>query len=203
MVHGKTIHCSRSRREASSLQKCMSCLTLSSAQDPKHLIQSVLQQFGNREQKTALKMTISKTEATVPVRHQIEWHVCSGDTSVQILHKLQEFMSEIGRVPESFPDIMIFTSMFNDITDQGGDKVQGKCLHSAKEVATDAATFRLGYRCFCGPGSQQTWKYNESMPTSHFANGRMRQTRYYDDWRSYPQQTSCAQVFEQASNRLS
>ena len=32
----------------------------------------------------------------------IEWHVCFGDTSVQILRKLQDFMSETGHAPESF-----------------------------------------------------------------------------------------------------
>ena len=73
--------------------------------------------------------------------------------------------------PESFPDRIIFTSMFNDITDYGGKKVQGKCLDSANEVATCAARFRPGYWCFCGRGSEQTWKYNESRPTSHFADG--------------------------------
>ena len=34
----------------------------------------------------------------------IERHVCPVNTSVPILHKLQEFMSEAGLAPESFPD---------------------------------------------------------------------------------------------------
>ena len=46
----------------------------------------------------------------------IEWHVWLGDMSLQILHKLQEFMSETGPVPESFPDRIIFAGLFNDIT---------------------------------------------------------------------------------------
>ena len=45
----------------------------------------------------------------------IERHVCPVNTSVPILHKLQEFMSEAGLAPESFPDRIIFASMFNDI----------------------------------------------------------------------------------------
>ena len=95
----------------------------------------------------------------------IEWHVCPGDTKVQIYNSFME----TGHEPESFPDRIIFASMFNDMTDYGSKKVQGKCL--AKEVATYAARFRLGYWCFCGPGSEQTWTHNESRPSSHSANG--------------------------------
>ena len=80
-------------------------------------------------------------------------------------------MSENGHEPGSFPDRIVFTSMFNDIAAYGSTKVQGKCLDSAKEVASYAARFRPGNWCFCGPGSEQTWKYNKSTPTSHFANG--------------------------------
>ena len=32
----------------------------------------------------------------------IEWHVCPGDASVQLLQNEQEFMSETGHAPESF-----------------------------------------------------------------------------------------------------
>ena len=46
----------------------------------------------------------------------IEWHVRPGDTSVQIQHMLQEFMFETDHERESFPDRIIFASMFNDIT---------------------------------------------------------------------------------------
>ena len=41
----------------------------------------------------------------------IEWHVCLGDTSVQILHDVQVFMSEARREPDSFQDRIIFASM--------------------------------------------------------------------------------------------
>ena len=62
----------------------------------------------------------------------IVWHVCPGDTPVQILHKLQEFMSETEHAPESFPDKIM----------------QSKCLARAKEVATYV----------CGPRSENTWE---------------------------------------------
>ena len=45
---------------------------------------------------------------------EIDWHVCLGDSSVQQLQKLQLFMSETGQAPWSFPDRIIFASMFNN-----------------------------------------------------------------------------------------
>ena len=56
---------------------------------------------------------------------KIEWHVCLGGTSVQILHKLQESMSQTGHAPDNFADKIIFSSMFKDIIDYGSKKVQG------------------------------------------------------------------------------
>ena len=74
----------------------------------------------------------------------IEWHVCLGDTSLQILHKLQELMSVTGHARESFPDRIIFATTVNDITDYISKKVQGKRLDSAKEVASYAADLVSG-----------------------------------------------------------
>ena len=51
-------------------------------------------------------------------------------------------MSENGHDFDSFPDGVIFTNMFNDITDRGKRRVRGKCLDSAKEVASYAARLR-------------------------------------------------------------
>ena len=70
-----------------------------------------------------------------------------------------------------FETASFFTSTFDDITDHARNKVQGKSLDCATEVASRVARFRPGYWCFCGPGSEQIWKYNESRPTSHFADG--------------------------------
>ena len=86
---------------------------------------------------------------------------------MEILQGIHKLRSENGHEPESFPDKIIFTSMFNDITDYG----RGKSLDSEKEVATYAARFSPGYGCFCGPGSGQTWKDNESRPAAQFAKG--------------------------------
>ena len=99
---------------------------------------------------------------------QVEWHLCL----VQILHKLQEFMSETRQAPESFPGRIIFASVFNDIFDNTSKKVWSGGVRTArKKLPPNAATFRPGFWCFCGPGSEQTWTNNESRPMSHFANG--------------------------------
>ena len=62
--------------------------------------------------------------------------MCLGDTSLQTLQWLQKPMSENGHEPVSFPDRIIFTRVFNDVTDCRSKQVQGKCLDSAREVAT-------------------------------------------------------------------
>ena len=66
--------------------------------------------------------------------HEIEWHVCLGDMSVQILRKLKAVMSETEHEPENFLDRII-----NDITIWDSLKVQAQCLAPAEQVATYAA----------------------------------------------------------------
>ena len=61
-----------------------------------------------------------------------------------------------GTYPRVFQTESFFTSTFNDITDHASKKVQGKCLDSAKEVASEEARFSPGYCCFSGPESEQT-----------------------------------------------
>ena len=77
----------------------------------------------------------------------MEWHVCLGDTSAQKLHKLQEFMSVFGNAAESFPDEVIFATMFNDATNLESQKVPNKCLAQVREV--------LSMRKLCS--KIQTW----------------------------------------------
>ena len=87
----------------------------------------------------------------------IEWHVCLGDMSVQLLQN----------APESFPDPIIFASLFNCDSRKGQDK----CPAQAKEVATHAAKFRLVYWCFCGQDQKETWTYHEERPSHQFGGG--------------------------------
>ena len=82
-----------------------------------------------------------------------------------------------------FQNRTMFASMFNDITSWDSSKVQAKCPAQA-EVAKYAARLKPGYRCFwsritqrptywcfCCPGSEQTWKYDEYRPPHQFADG--------------------------------
>ena len=138
---------------------------------PGHWIQSVLQTFWRRRQKKSWKLTIARTGNTYAgLSVDIGWHACPGDTSVQMLRRPQEFMSETGHEPESLPDKIIFASMLNDITNWESQKVQNKWQAEASEVATFAARFSPGYWCICGPGSEKTWKYNEERPSRQFAD---------------------------------
>ena len=56
--------------------------------------------------------TIEKTGDMAGQPIDITWHVWPGDTSVQILHNLHEFMSGTTHAPESYPDMIMVTSMF-------------------------------------------------------------------------------------------
>ena len=121
---------------------------------------------------------------------QIEWHVtlqCKYCASCK---------NSCRRPCTNLRDVQttICTSIFNDITDYASDKVQGKCLVSAKAMSSLAARFRLGYWCFCDPGLEQTWKYHVSC-----CSRRMEQTRFRSDMRSDHQQTSRVQVFKHDS----
>ena len=94
----------------------------------------------------------------------IEWHVCFGETSVQMLEKLQGFLSKVAHAVESFTYKIIFACMFNNITKWRSQKVQDICPAHAKEVASYAARFRPSDWCFCGPGSENTLKCDEERP---------------------------------------
>ena len=95
----------------------------------------------------------------------IGWHLFPGDNSAQILQKLKVFMLETGHEPDSCPDRINLAGMFNNIANWESPKVQTECLAEAEEVANYAARFRYGYWCFCGPGSDKSWAYNEDRPS--------------------------------------
>ena len=109
-----------------------------------------------------------KTNDNASPSIDISWHVCPGDTSVQILHMLQEFMSETGHALES-PDRIIFSRMFNNITNWESQKVQRKYPAQADEVSTNAARFRLG----CWFSAEKTWTNNEQRPSHQLADGAL------------------------------
>ena len=78
-------------------------------------------------------MTIAKHRCdTASQSIDIAWHVSLGDTSGQILHKLQEIMSETRHARESVPVRVILASVFNEITNW--EKTEGaKQMSSSSE----------------------------------------------------------------------
>ena len=99
--------------------------------------------------------------------------MCPGDTTVQILQMFKAFMS----CSTTSPTVIV--------------RKQNKCLARAGEVPLSAARFRPGYWCFCGPGSEKTWKYNAERPKLALKMIK----------RIYHQQAPSVQVFEHSSNR--
>ena len=61
--------------------------------------QSVHQKFGEQKAEAVMTSDNCKKKKRDDIAGQsidIDWHVCSGDKLVQILHKLQEGLSETG-----------------------------------------------------------------------------------------------------------
>ena len=99
----------------------------------------------------------------------------------------------------TFSGRFILASMFSHITSWESAKVQAKCLVQAKDVATYAARFRLGHWCFCGLGSEKTWKHNGERPSHQCGDGgwddlALRMIKSFSSGNSVP-------VFGHSSNR--
>ena len=73
-----------------------------------------------------------------------------------LLHKVQEFLSNMSVEPEDFTGRMIFMSMFNCIS--WGSKNNAKeCESNANLVSLCAKRFGAGRWSFLGPGSEKKW----------------------------------------------
>ena len=151
MMHGTIIYYSKSRLEACSQPKCMSSPTQFPAEVLEYCIHPVLQNWWNRRQKQSCNSDNCKNgNDNAGQSTDIEWHVCPGGTSEQILHRLQEFMLE------NQARTTIFVSMFIDIT---------------KWESQNVARFRAVCWCFGGPASDKTWNFHEERPSHRFAEG--------------------------------
>ena len=95
------------------------------------------------------------------------FQICPGDTSLRMLQKLQELVSETAHVPERLPDRVIFTNMFSDITANASRKgargVSGQRERRGR-LCSRRRTWLLVF--FCGPGSGQTRTDNDRDMTS-------------------------------------
>ena len=87
---------------------------------------------------------------------EFEWYIFPGFTTMQLCHKVQEFLSKMSKQPEEFTGRIIFMSMFNDISWRSKDNEQ-ECELSAKLVSINARRFSPGRWSFLGPGSEKKW----------------------------------------------
>ena len=87
---------------------------------------------------------------------EFEWNIFPGFTTLQLCHKVQEFMSNMSDEPEEFKGRIIFMSMFNDISWRSKENKQ-ECELSAQTVLLYAKRFGAGQWSFLGPGSEKKW----------------------------------------------
>ena len=88
--------------------------------------------------------------------NEFEWKISPGFTTLQLCHKVQEFMSKMTIRPEDFTGRIIFMSMFNDFSWGSKDNEQ-ECESSAQLVSIYAKRFSPGRWSFLGPGSEKKW----------------------------------------------
>ena len=87
---------------------------------------------------------------------EFEWNIFPGFTTLQLCDKISDLLSSMGQTPESFTGIILFMSMFNDIScDKKGNKEE--CVANSKVVSILAKKFGIGQWSFIGPGSEKKW----------------------------------------------
>ena len=86
---------------------------------------------------------------------EFEWNIIPGFTSLQLVDKVQEFMTKMGNRSQ-FQGRIIFMSMFNDITWRSTDN-ERECIANATLVSLFAKRFPAGRWSFLGPGSEKKW----------------------------------------------
>ena len=77
-----------------------------------------------------------------------------GFTTLQLINKVHEFLSNMSIQPEDFTGRIIFMSMFNDIS-WGSKDNKKECESSAQLVSLYAKRFSAGQWSFLGPGSEK------------------------------------------------
>ena len=94
---------------------------------------------------------------------EFEWNIFPGFTSLQLCDKISNLLSSLGQSPETFTGIILFMSMFNDISCDRYDN-KDECLKNAEFVKTFAKRFGIGQWSFIGPGSEKKWYPSENSP---------------------------------------
>ena len=84
---------------------------------------------------------------------EFEWNVVPGFTALQLINKVQEFVTKMGD-PSQFQGRIIFMSMFNDIS---WVSEANECIANATLVTLFAKRFPAGRWSFLGPGPEKKW----------------------------------------------
>ena len=87
---------------------------------------------------------------------EFEWNIFPGFTTLQLYGEVNDLLSDLGQTPEIFTGIILFMSMFNDISCDKKDN-QEECLANAEVVSILAKKFGIGQWSFIGPGSEKKW----------------------------------------------
>ena len=86
-----------------------------------------------------------------------------------VVKSINDPLSDLGQAPETFTGIILFMSMFNDIScDRKGNKEE--CLANARVVKVLARKFGVGQWSFIGPGSEKKWYSAEYSPQGAWDN---------------------------------
>ena len=86
---------------------------------------------------------------------ELEWNIFPGFTTLQLINKVQEFMTKIGD-PAQFQGRIIFMSMFNDIL-WGSEDNERECIANVTFVSVFAKRLPAGRWSFLGPGPEKKW----------------------------------------------
>ena len=88
---------------------------------------------------------------------EFECNIFPGFDTLQLCGKVKDLLSRLGETPENFTGIILFMSMFNDISCGTKDNEQ-ECLAHARVVSLYARKFGTGQWSFIiGPGSEKKW----------------------------------------------
>ena len=87
---------------------------------------------------------------------EFEWNIFPGFTTLQLISKVQKFLTKMGEKPEQFTRRIIFMSMFNDIIWRSEDN-ERECDANATLVSVFAKRLPAGRWLFLGPGSEKKW----------------------------------------------
>ena len=91
---------------------------------------------------------------------EFEWNIFPGFTTLHLCGKVTDLLSNLGETPKTFTGIILFISLFNDIScDRKGNK--DECLANAGVVKVLARRFGIGQWSFIGPASEKKWSSME------------------------------------------